>query len=328
MISTGNVESAIELIFAAFFTTASATTSMILLLLKHPLVIKKIQLELASNGFTGQCQCFGAEDFLTKYPSGQKTLPAHEKEKKEGDSNVPLPPRLGREQGRETTMEEKGPNINIMAKGSQDIVHGTTNGPSSLSRLEETGQFFSSLERSEYCCHPYLTLEKLNHLRYLDCVIKEVLRLLPPVSGGYRTALQTFELDGYQIPKGWSVMYSIRDTHETASIYQSPPDTFDPERFWVSPEDQEEHKTSASFRFHYIPFGGGVRNCIGKELAKAILKMLAIELVSTASWELATAHFPKMQTVPIVHPVDDLQVYFHSLKAGHESSSGTGKVNA
>uniref|UniRef100_A0A8C6YEW0 Cytochrome P450 family 26 subfamily C member 1 n=1 Tax=Naja naja TaxID=35670 RepID=A0A8C6YEW0_NAJNA len=208
----GLLESAVELIFAAFFTTASATTSMILLLLKHPLVIKKIQLELASNGLTGQCQCF------------------------------------------------------------------------------------------------------LDRLRYLDCVIKEVLRLLPPVSGGYRTALQTFELDGYQIPKGWSVMYSIRDTHETASIYQSPPDTFDPERFWVSPEDQEEHKTSASLRFHYIPFGGGVRNCIGKELAKAILKMLAIELVSTASWELATAHFPKMQTVPIVHPVDDLQLYFHSLK--------------
>ncbi|GCC38890.1 hypothetical protein chiPu_0023247, partial [Chiloscyllium punctatum] len=32
-------------------------------------------------------------------------------------------------------------------------------------------------------------------LKYLDCIIKEVLRLLPPVSGGYRTALQTFELD-------------------------------------------------------------------------------------------------------------------------------------
>ncbi|KAL7990479.1 hypothetical protein Chor_013909 [Crotalus horridus] len=311
-------ESAIELIFAAFFTTASATTSMILLLLKHPLVIKKIQQELASNGFTGQCQCFAAEDFLTKYPSGQKTLPAREKENQDGDS------RLGREEGQETKMEEKGPNINITAKVSQEIVHGTTNGPSSLSSLEETGRFFSSLERSEYCCHPYLTLEKLNRLRYLDCVIKEVLRLLPPVSGGYRTALQTFELDGYQIPKGWSVMYSIRDTHETAGIYQSPPDTFDPERFWVSPEDRENHKTSASLRFHYIPFGGGVRNCIGKELAQVILKMLAIELVSTASWELATTHFPKMQTVPIVHPVDGLQLYFHSLKAGHESS-GAGK---
>ena len=42
---------------------------------------------------------------------------------------------------------------------------------------------------------PYLTLDKLSQLRYVDCVVKEVLRFLPPVSGGYRTALQTFELD-------------------------------------------------------------------------------------------------------------------------------------
>lgn len=120
-------------------------------------------------------------------------------------------------------------------------------------------------------------------------------------------------------------MYSIRDTHETASIYQSPPDMFDPERFWVPQEEREEHKGAGPVRFHYIPFGGGVRNCIGKELAQMVLKLLAIELVSTARWELATAHFPKMQTVPIVHPVDGLQLYFHPLKQGRESS-GTSKT--
>jgi cytochrome P450 len=38
-------------------------------------------------------------------------------------------------------------------------------------------------------------MERLGRLQYLDCVVKEVLRILPPVSGGYRTALQTFELD-------------------------------------------------------------------------------------------------------------------------------------
>uniref|UniRef100_A0A8C0FD69 Cytochrome P450 family 26 subfamily C member 1 n=1 Tax=Bubo bubo TaxID=30461 RepID=A0A8C0FD69_BUBBB len=163
-------------------------------------------------------------------------------------------------------------------------------------------------------CAP-LDLEKLSRLRYLDCVIKEVLRVLPPVSGGYRTALQTFELDGYQIPKGWSVMYSIRDTHETAAIYQSPPSSFDPDRFSAA-------RTEAAGRFHYIPFGGGARSCIGKELAQAILKLLAIELVSTARWELATPGYPAMQTVPIVHPIDDgLQLYFHPLQPSHSSKA-------
>ncbi|XP_024595312.1 cytochrome P450 26C1 [Neophocaena asiaeorientalis asiaeorientalis] len=190
-------ESAVELLFAAFFTTASASTSLVLLLLQHPAAIAKIRQELAAQG-------------------------------------------LGRGAG---------------------------------------------------------------------CVVKEVLRLLPPVSGGYRTALRTFELDGYQIPKGWNVMYSIRDTHETAAVYRSPPEGFDPERFCTEGEDAR----GAAGRFHYIPFGGGARSCLGQELAQTVLQLLAVELVRTARWELATPAFPAMQTVPIVHPVDGLRLFFHPL---------------
>uniref|UniRef100_A0A8C9KI42 Cytochrome P450 family 26 subfamily C member 1 n=1 Tax=Panthera tigris altaica TaxID=74533 RepID=A0A8C9KI42_PANTA len=70
---------------------------------------------------------------------------------------------------------------------------------------------------------------------------------------------------GYQIPKGWSVMYSIRDTHETAAVYGSPPEGFDPERFGAAGEESR----CACGRFHYIPFGGGARSCLGQELAQA-----------------------------------------------------------
>nr|XP_003223823.2 PREDICTED: cytochrome P450 26C1 [Anolis carolinensis] len=313
-------ESAIELIFAAFFTTASASTSMILLLLQHPLVVEKIQQELVSHDLTKQCHCFTAEESLAKSQSGQESLRDRGKENKDWDSKLPLLLRLEGEEGKETEGEDHSYSA---ATVPQETVHGTTNCLHSRSRQEEASQRFGNLEGPECYCQPSLTLEKLSRLRYLDCVIKEVLRLLPPVSGGYRTALKTFELDGYQIPKGWSVMYSIRDTHETANIYQSPPDAFDPERFGVSQEEREEHKGASALRFHYIPFGGGVRHCIGKELAQAILKMLAIELVSTTRWELATAHYPKMQTVPIVHPVDGLQLYFHSVKPGRESKTNT-----
>ncbi|XP_010630391.1 cytochrome P450 26C1 [Fukomys damarensis] len=220
-------ESAVELLFASFFTTASASTSLVLLLLQHPAAIAKIQQELATQGLGSACRC----------------------------------------------------------------------APGTARPLPECG------------CEPDLTLAVLGRLRYVECVVKEVLRLLPPVSGGYRTALRTFELDGYQIPKGWSVMYSIRDTHETATVYSSPPEGFDPERFGSARED--EPGTSA--RFHYIPFGGGARRCLGQELAQAVLQLLAVELVRTARWELATPAFPAMQTVPIVHPVDGLQLFFHPL---------------
>nr|XP_006976702.1 cytochrome P450 26C1 [Peromyscus maniculatus bairdii] len=221
-------ESAVELLFAAFFTTASASTSLILLLLQHPAAIAKIQQELSAQGLGHACSC------------------------------APL-----------------------------------ATGP-----------------RLDCSCEPDLSLAALGRLRYVNCVVKEVLRLLPPVSGGYRTALRTFELDGYQIPKGWSVMYSIRDTHETAAVYRSPPEGFDPERFGV---ESEEDARGSCGRFHYIPFGGGARSCLGQELAQAVLQLLAVELVRTARWELATPAFPVMQTVPIVHPVDGLRLFFHPL---------------
>lgn len=98
-------------------------------------------------------------------------------------------------------------------------------------------------------------------------------------------------------------MYSIRDTHETAPVFQSP-EQFDPERF---APDRDECRSS---RFSYVPFGGGVRSCVGKELAQIILKTLAVELIGTCEWTLASEKFPKMQTVPIVHPVNGLHVRF------------------
>ncbi|XP_014730933.1 PREDICTED: LOW QUALITY PROTEIN: cytochrome P450 26C1 [Sturnus vulgaris] len=289
-------ESAIELIFAAFFTTASASTSLILLLLKHPSVIEKIRQELMSHELYQQSQCCPVGPCLDTL-----TIQSRDREK---------------------------PLSHSMAK---DLHKDQSQPPAPVEEdsLQPSALLEPSVPRSKPCTGPQLlapagqschctsdiSLEKLSRLRYLDCVIKEVLRVLPPVSGGYRTALQTFELDGYQIPKGWSVMYSIRDTHETAAVYQSAPSSFDPDRFGAG-------RPEAAGRFHYIPFGGGARSCIGKELAQAILKLLAIELVSTARWELATPGYPTMQTVPIVHPVDDgLQLYFHPLQSsqGHEA---------
>uniref|UniRef100_A0A8C7FP74 Cytochrome P450 26B1 n=1 Tax=Oncorhynchus kisutch TaxID=8019 RepID=A0A8C7FP74_ONCKI len=163
-------------------------------------------------------------------------------------------------------------------------------------------------------CEGELGLDTIVSLKYLDCVIKEVLRLFTPVSGGYRTALQTFELEGVQIPKGWSVMYSIRDTHDTSSVFKDV-DAFDPDRF------SQERCEDKEGRFHYLPFGGGIRSCLGKQLATLFLRILAIELASTSRFELATRNFPRVVTVPVVHPVDGLKVKFYGLDSNQNEIS-------
>ena len=99
-------------------------------------------------------------------------------------------------------------------------------------------------------------------------------------------------------------MYSIRDTHETAPVYQCP-DLFDPERFGA------ERDEAGKGRFSYVPFGGGVRGCVGKELAQVIIKTLAVELLGTTDWRMATKKPPRMQTVPVVHPVNGFHVHFN-----------------
>ncbi|XP_048407085.1 cytochrome P450 26C1-like isoform X1 [Stegostoma tigrinum] len=299
-------EAAVELIFAAFSTTASACTSLVLLLLQHSEALDKVRQELDQHGLLAQCQCPPDWPLSLHTPSTPDNSAQH---RMGSQANRPgaegCPPPITRENVTRdsSSMGDNMSHASVMPEGicSQSLMEpGAWHFPEAVPSQGTVPE----REAPDCECQPLLRLDTLSRLRYLDCVVKEVLRLLPPVSGGYRTALQTFELNGCQIPKGWNIIYSIRDTQETAAVYLNP-DTFDPDRF--GPERDE----SKAGRFNYLPFGGGVRSCVGKELAQVILKTLAVELSSAASWQLASATYPKMQTVPVVHPVDGLKVRFH-----------------
>ncbi|CAN9508721.1 unnamed protein product [Ophioblennius macclurei] len=148
-----------------------------------------------------------------------------------------------------------------------------------------------------------LNIQALEQLKYAGCVIKETLRINPPVPGGFRVALKTFELNGFQIPRGWNVIYSICDTHDVADIFPDKED-FRPERFMAPPPADSD-------RFQYIPFGGGSRMCVGKELAKVLLKVFLVEVVTRCHWTLLNGP-PTMKTGPTVYPVDNLPTKFTS----------------
>ncbi|WAR21545.1 CP26A-like protein, partial [Mya arenaria] len=115
-----------------------------------------------------------------------------------------------------------------------------------------------------------LSLQLLNKLTYLNSVVKEVLRISPPVGGGFRQALETFEINGYQVPKGWKVVYSIANTHNITGHFQDPTN-FDPDRW--------SNKQTSGDPWGYLPFGGGRRACAGKDLARLMLKVFAVELL-------------------------------------------------
>lgn len=153
-----------------------------------------------------------------------------------------------------------------------------------------------------------LTLEHLNQMTYLEQVLQEVLRLIPPVGGGFREVLKQCEFNGYSIMPGWSVLYQIGKTHQDSSVYQQP-EQFDPERFSAA---RSEHKSKP---FGYVPFGGGIRECLGKEFAKLEMKIFAALLVRHYEWELLPNQSLELVMIPTPHPQDNLQVSFRRIQS-------------
>jgi cytochrome P450 len=158
-------------------------------------------------------------------------------------------------------------------------------------------------EQQQLSSSTSLTPEDLKQMTYLEQVLKEVLRLIPPVGGGFREAIKSFEFNGYRIPKGWNIQYQIAQTHKDKEIYQEC-DRFDPDRF--SPERIEDKQKS----FGYVPFGGGLRECLGKEFARLEMRIFASMLLRDYEWELLPEQNLELVTIPTPHPRDGLKVDF------------------
>ncbi|MBD1829621.1 cytochrome P450 [Microcoleus vaginatus GB1-A2] len=155
-------------------------------------------------------------------------------------------------------------------------------------------------EQQQFPATEPLTLEQLKQMTYLEQVMREVLRLVPPVGGGFRQVINACEFGGYEIPKGWMVLYQINQTHQDSAVYPEP-DRFDPDRFSSDRSPKP---------FSYVPFGGGLRECLGKEFARLEMKLFAAKIVREFEWELLPDQDLNLIRVPTPHPRDGLRVKF------------------
>ena len=106
---------------------------------------------------------------------------------------------------------------------------------------------------------------------YLDAVVKETLRLRPVLPIVVRRLAEPMELGGYRLPAGVAVAPCIYLMHRRADVYPEP-NAFRPERFLDEPAGT----------YTWIPFGGGVRRCLGATFAQFEMKKV-LEVVLAES---------------------------------------------
>jgi cytochrome P450 family 135 len=91
---------------------------------------------------------------------------------------------------------------------------------------------------------------------FTDAVVRETLRLRPPLPFVARHTKQPFRLGAHSIPEDVTIMPSLLLVHHRPDVYPDP-FAFRPERFL-------ERKPET---YTWIPFGGGTRRCIGSHFA-------------------------------------------------------------
>jgi cytochrome P450 len=105
----------------------------------------------------------------------------------------------------------------------------------------------------------------------LDQVIKESLRLYPPIHIGNRRVAEEINFSEGDVPAGERMFYSIYLTHRDPSVWENA-EEFCPQRF------ARGRKTPP---FSYVPFGGGPRACIGAAFGQAEARIVLRRLLQT-----------------------------------------------
>jgi cytochrome P450 len=103
------------------------------------------------------------------------------------------------------------------------------------------------------------TADDIPKLQYTEKVLRESMRLYPPVWTIGRHVENDYSIGEYTIPAGSSILMSQYVMHHNPRYYEEP-ERFNPDR-WT-----EEFKSHLP-RFTYFPFGGGIRGCIGEPFA-------------------------------------------------------------
>ena len=149
-----------------------------------------------------------------------------------------------------------------------------------------------------------VTFQSLREIPILENVVKEVLRLHPPLIFLIRKVMKDFHFKGYTVKAGKYVCASPRVSHRIAEIFPEP-EKFDPDRYLEGRQEDAQP-------FSWIAFGGGKHKCTGNAFAMLQLKAIFSILLRRYTFELIDEkdYYQDDFTQMVVQPLSPCKVRY------------------
>ncbi|KAF5298330.1 hypothetical protein FQR65_LT01108, partial [Abscondita terminalis] len=142
------------------------------------------------------------------------------------------------------------------------------------------------------------SFQDLQKMVYLEMVIKETMRLYPPIPQFSRTLEKPVEFEGKLLPEGLAMVVFVTALHRQPEEFPNP-ELFDPERFTT----ELNNKRSP---YSYAPFSAGPRNCIGHRFAMLEIKTLVSTVLRKFELLSCTFHSPELLGHIVLHSKNGL----------------------
>ncbi|KAF4367114.1 cytochrome P450 734A1 [Cannabis sativa] len=152
------------------------------------------------------------------------------------------------------------------------------------------------------------TKDDVVKLKTLSMIINESLRLYPPTVATIRRAKTDVDLGGYKIPRGTELLIPILAVHHDLATWGNDANEFNPARFSDGVARAAKHPLA------FIPFGLGVRTCIGQNLAVLHAKLALAIILQRFRFKLSPSYQHAPTVLILLHPQHGAPIIFQRLE--------------